>query len=180
MRPNPGGIFSSRWGVFPLLRVEDAFLRIWRKRRSPGQRPGLTRRRRLGRRRRHDRQELRAARRAIEGGDVVGLTVRSMVSLAMRRPRRQPAMRPTQAHLLTLSRLHQRLLPTTLMTNTPNLTDPACVMHTAHSVVKMVGVQEPSRAPPVSLLRAPVHTSFSRGGWPVPLVGSRLSVSRCA
>jgi len=33
--------------------------------------------------------------------------VRSMVTVATRRPRRQPAMRPTQAHLLTLS-----LLPT--------------------------------------------------------------------
>jgi len=83
------------------------------------------RRRRLGRRRRHDRMALRAARRAIEGGDVVGLTVRSMVTVATRRPRRQPPMRPTQAHLLTLSRLHQRLLPATPMTNTPNLTDPA-------------------------------------------------------
>ena len=38
---------------------------------------------------------------------MVGLTVRSMVTVAKRRPRRQPAMRPTQAHLLTLS-----LLPT--------------------------------------------------------------------
>jgi len=35
----------------------------------------------MGRRRRHDRQALRAARRAIEGGDVVGLTVRSMVTV---------------------------------------------------------------------------------------------------
>jgi len=47
------------------------------------------------------------ARRAAEGGDVVGLTVRSMVTVATPRPPRQPAIRPTQAHLLTLS-----LLPT--------------------------------------------------------------------
>jgi len=52
-----------------------------------------------------------ALARAIEGGDVVGLTVRSMVTVATRRPPRQPAMRSTQAHLLTLSRLHRRLLP---------------------------------------------------------------------
>jgi len=61
------------------------------------------------RRRRHpqDRRRWFDARRAAEGGDVVGLTVRSMSTVATRRPRRQPAMRPTQAHLLTLS-----LLPT--------------------------------------------------------------------
>ena len=50
-----------------------------------------------------DRRRWFDARRAAEGGDVVGLTVRSMVTVATRRPRRQPAMRPTQAHLLTLS-----------------------------------------------------------------------------
>jgi len=55
------------------------------------------------RRRPQDRRRWFDARRAAEGGDVVGLTVRSMVTVATRRPRRQPAMRPTQAHLLTLS-----------------------------------------------------------------------------
>jgi len=54
-----------------------------------------------------DRRRWFDARRAAEGGDVVGLTVRSMVTVAKRRPRSQPAMRPTQAHLRTLS-----LLPT--------------------------------------------------------------------
>ena len=59
------------------------------------------------RRRPRDHRRWFDARRAAEGGDVVGLTVRSMVTVATRRPPRQPAMRPTQAHLLTLS-----LLPT--------------------------------------------------------------------
>jgi len=46
------------------------------------------------------------------------------------------------------------------MTNTPNLTDPACVISHC-TVVKMVGVQEPSHAPPVSLHRAPVQVVLS-------------------
>jgi len=49
---------------------------------------------------------------------VVGLTVRSMVTVAKRRPRRQPAMRPTQAHLRTLS-----LLPTRGTGNPPREND---------------------------------------------------------
>jgi len=74
--------------------------------------------------------------------------VRSMVTVATRRPRRQPAMKPTQAHLLTLSRLHQAA--------TRNPDDE---------------LQEPSTAPPtlcdpaspvrVLLLRAPVQFVLS-------------------
>jgi len=49
------------------------------------------------RRRPQDRRRRFDARRAAEGGDVVRLTVRSMVTVATRRPRRQPAMRPPQS-----------------------------------------------------------------------------------
>jgi len=138
----PDGIFSSRWG--------RAFLQIMDMAKTPksGTAPGpdasapdgpAALARLPGAARRAPRHQGR--RRG-------GQTVRSMVTVATRRPRRQPAMKPTQAHLLTLSRLHQAA--------TRNPDDK---------------LQEPSTAPPtlcdpaspvrVLLLRAPVQFVLS-------------------
>ena len=92
---------------------------------------------------------------------MVGLTVRSMVTVATRRPRRQPAMSEAYSSAPAYTE------PATPEAATRNPDDEytqpdGSRMCDAHcTVVKMVGVQEPSTAPPVSLLRAPVQVVLS-------------------
>jgi len=92
---------------------------------------------------------------------MVGLTVRSMVTVATRRPRRQPAMSEAYSSAPAYTE------PATPEAATRNPDDEytqpdGSRMCDAHcTVVKMVGVQEPSPAPSVSLLRAPVQVVLS-------------------